>query len=146
MGSMFKQKSWIRLIPALAWVLCCNCAVAETLFVALHEATDSHVHSNTEYDHHTPHHPGHSLPHGHEGMPDHEPHDLTHPHNLILSSSVSFQPVKKVLLISLLSLFEVDKILELGGSSDVSGFRENPPAKIFQLIGSSPTRAPPFQL
>jgi len=146
MASLFKRKNWMRLILALAWMLCCNCAVAEALFVALHDAADSHSHSDTKHDHHTNHHIGHSLPHEHEGMPNHESHGLSHSHNLILSSPVSVQPAKKLLLLSLSKLFEVGNVLGLGSSSCVSRFREDPLPKIFEYIGSSPTRAPPVQL
>jgi hypothetical protein len=140
------RKKWLSVLVALGWLLVCNVAVAETMFVVLHDVADSHSHSDAKHDHHTDRHAGHSVPHEHEGMPDHEPHGLSHSENMVLVSSPSVRPINVVFLTNFLQLFEVVDVSELGCSSRVSRFRDDPPPTIFDFTGSSPTRAPPFRL
>ncbi len=140
-------KKWFRVTLALAWLLCCNSATAETLFMALGDVGYSHSHSDSKQDHHTNHHAGHSLPHEHEGMPNHGPHGLNHSsNNMALRSPVPVKPIKIVALIPLPLVLEFADAVETRCLSCISLFQEDRPPKTFQYIGSAPTRAPPTHL
>lgn len=151
MATVKNYKSFFNITILIVWVLISNICVTDAMLVTFHNFSNPHNFSNKsiedknlslDQNNHTNYHLGHTLPHEHQGIPDHGPHGIDNSYAVVAIREAASAVNDKVLTFIplILNYFYVSIPRYL---SNLSQFWDVQTPKTFHYVNSALTRAPP---